>query len=169
MAVAYTIGVDVDEAYAEQVDAAGLEAAAAAVLAHEGLREATLSLVLTSDEAVQELNRTYRGLDAPTDVLSFSAQEGDEPLLDLPDALADALEAALGDVVIAVPYAARQAARFGNSLRDELLLLTVHGVLHLLGYDHATPDEEAALWALQEEILAPLGVRGLSQRAYDEP
>jgi probable rRNA maturation factor len=166
--VAYEITVDVDEEYAAQIDAGALEAAAAAVLAHEGIESAALALVLTSDAAVQELNRTYRGIDAPTDVLSFAAQEGDEPLQDLPDALADALEAALGDVVIAVPYAERQAARYGNSLHDELLLLAVHGMLHLLGYDHATHDEEAALWARQEEILAPLGVRDLSQRVYEE-
>ena len=63
--------------------------------------------------------------------------------------------------------AARQAERFGNSFAAELRLLTVHGVLHLLGYDHATLEEEAEMWALQEEILAPFGDRGLSQRDHD--
>jgi probable rRNA maturation factor len=60
----------------------------------------------------------------------------------------------LGDIVIAVPYSQRQAQELGRSLRDELRLLIVHGVLHLLGYDHATPDDEARMWARQDEILA---------------
>lgn len=62
----------------------------------------------------------------------------------------------LGDIIIALPYTRRQAATLGRRLRDELRLLTVHGVLHLLGYDHAEPDEEASMWARQDAILAQL-------------
>ena len=74
----------------------------------------------------------------------------------------------LGDIVIAYPYAARQAVRFGNSTAAEVRLLTVHGVLHLLGYDHATPAEEAAMWAIQEQVLAAFGDAALARRAYDD-
>lgn len=147
--------------------AARLEAVAAAVLVHAGLSDATLSLLLTDDDEVQQLNREYRGVDATTDVLSFAAHDGSLALQEIPDDLRAALERELGDVLIAVPYAQRQAARFGNSLEAELHLLAVHGVLHLLGHDHATPEEEAALWALQEEILRPFGVTGLSLRPHD--
>ena len=127
-------------------------------------------LVITGDESVQALNRDYRGIDAPTDVLSFAAQEdgAGEPDLALPADLAAELERHLGDVIIAYPYAARQAERFGNSVGAELRLLAIHGTLHLLGYDHATPEEEEAMWAEQEAILSPLGEESMMRRNYEE-
>ena len=70
--------------------------------------------------------------------------------------------------MIAYPYAARQAERFGNSVRAELRLLAVHGTLHLLGHDHATQAEEDAMWAIQEAILAPLGDAAVARRRYEE-
>jgi probable rRNA maturation factor len=89
-------------------------------------------------------------------VLSFAAQEEAEGM----DVFISAPEAQnyLGDVVISFPTAERQAAAVGHSLIDELCLLTVHGVLHLLGYDHASPEEEADMWARQAQILASLSV-----------
>jgi probable rRNA maturation factor len=66
------------------------------------------------------------------------------------------MDAYLGDIIIALPYTQRQAERIGKPLRDELRLLAIHGTLHLLGYDHAAPDEEAAMWAKQDAILASL-------------
>jgi probable rRNA maturation factor len=86
----------------------------------------------------------------------------------LPPELAAEMDRHLGDVVIAYPYAERQAQRFGNSLAAELRLLAIHGTLHLLGYDHATSDEEEAMWAEQEAILAPLGEANLARRTYGE-
>jgi probable rRNA maturation factor len=169
-AAALDVALHVEESVEALVPAGALErieAAAVAALRHEGLEDASLSIVLTDDGEVQALNRDYRSVDAPTDVLSFAAHEGEEPLHDLPPDLAHLLGREQGDVFIALPYASRQAERFGNPLEDELLLLAVHGVLHLLGYDHATDDEEAALWALQERILQPLGVQGLSLRRHD--
>jgi probable rRNA maturation factor len=174
---AFDIAVQVDDAlagdaFAAQVDTVALASAIAAALRHAGLGRAALSVVLTDDATVRHLNRAYRGVDAPTDVLSFAAQdEGEGPgePQDLPAELADLLDAQLGDVIVALPYAARQAERFGNSFDAELRLLAVHGVLHLLGYDHATPEEEAEMWALQEEILASFGDRGLSHRDHDHP
>jgi len=167
----FDIAVEIDDAVATLAPAGisdRLHEIAAAVLLHEGVADASLAVVLTSDEEVQQLNQAYRGVDAPTDVLSFAAHDSDVDLQEMPEELQAALARELGDVLIALPYAERQARRFGNSLEAELLLLTAHGVLHLLGHDHATPDEEAALWTLQEEILRPFGVVGLSTRGHDE-
>ena len=104
---------------------------------------------------LRQLNLEYRGIDAPTDVLSFSAQEDlDEPgaaFVTAPEA-----EAYLGDIIISFPMAASQAETAGHSVANELCLLAVHGVLHLLGYDHATAEEEAAMWAVQDAVLAGL-------------
>lgn len=123
-----------------------LQEAAAAALDHQEVAgPATLSLLLTDDEQLQELNLQYRGYDEPTDVLSFP--DGTE----LPE---EGLY--LGDIAISVPYAQRQADKQGHPLLAELRLLTVHGVLHLLGHDHAEPEEEAEMWAAQNEILAGL-------------
>jgi probable rRNA maturation factor len=145
------ISVQVDESFAAEVDAAGLARAAEAVLMAEGEPDAEVSLVITSDETVAELNLLYRGVKGPTDVLSFAARESAPGFVSAPEA-----DTYLGDVLIALPFTRRQAADLGRSLDDELQLLVVHGVLHLLGYDHAEPDEEAAMWDRQDEILAGL-------------
>ena len=165
-----TIVIQVDEAFTELVDQENLRAVIDHLLDQIGQPTAELTLVVTDDAAVQALNRDYRGVDAPTDVLSFAAQEeaDDAPeLADLPPELAAELANYLGDVIIAYPYATRQAIQYQNSVAAELRLLAVHGVLHLLGYDHATPDEEAAMWMLQSTILAPFGDAHLTHRSYD--
>lgn len=108
-----------------------------------------LSLLLTDDVTVKELNRTYRGVDSTTDVLSFSQREGD---------MQDDWESLLGDVIISVEQAERQAHEYGHSLNREIGFLTVHGVLHLIGWDHVLPDEEARMMAKTEEILASVGL-----------
>ncbi|NLE77507.1 MAG: rRNA maturation RNase YbeY [Chloroflexi bacterium] len=143
----------VAEALADQVDEELVRRAVQGTLAEVGAASAVeLSVLITDDVEVQRLNRAYRGIDAPTDVLSFAQQEGDAPLVSAPQA---ALY--LGDIAISLPTAQRQAAERGASAEQELALLTVHGTLHLLGYDHATDEEEARLWDLQERILAGLG------------
>lgn len=167
-AVSFEISVEVDDEFVAAVDVAAMQAAAEAALRHEQIEEADVSILVTSDEEMQALNRDYRGVDAPTDVLSFAAQEGDDLIQDAPAELGALLARSLGDLVIAYPYAARQAERHGNSAQAELALLTVHGVLHLLGHDHASAEDEAAMWALQEEILAPLGAGGITFRAHGE-
>jgi probable rRNA maturation factor len=166
----YEIDVQVDDAFAASVNAAELAAVATATLRQQAQSAGALTLVVTDDAALQELNRAYRGVDAPTDVLSFAAQEegGDAPAVQLPPEVAAELAGYLGDIVIAYPYAAQQAGRFGNTVDSELRLLTVHGVLHLLGYDHATPEEEAAMWVIQEQVLAAFGDAALARRSYDE-
>ncbi len=113
------------------------------------MEDAELSLFLTDDETVHELNRTYRGVDKTTDVLSFSQREGENP--DLWDNL-------LGDVIISVDQAQRQAVEYGHSMDREVGFLTVHGVLHLLGWDHEEPEDERRMMGKTEDILAAIGL-----------
>ena len=103
--------------------------------------------MLTDDEGITILNRDYRGIDSPTDVLSFSQIEGDDEFAP------DEEENVLGDVVISVETAQRQADEAGKVLEDEIDMLLVHGLLHLLGYDHAEAADEEKMFARQAEIL----------------
>lgn len=164
------IEIQVDELYTTLVNSDALEMAALATLARCGAPPAALTLVITDDDAVQALNRDYRGIDAPTDVLSFAAHDASDEGMALvtPPELADELAAYLGDIIIALPYATRQAAHYGNSLDDELRLLTVHGVLHLLGHDHATPAEDDAMWQIQAAVLQEAGAGVLVRRVFEE-
>ena len=100
---------------------------ARAVLDLLGSREAELSILLTGDEEMRQINADYRGIDRPTDVIAFAMREGD---------FGDLHAEILGDVVISIDTAKRQAEERGNSLWEELLFLLVHGILHLHGYDH---------------------------------
>lgn len=111
--------------------------------------ESDLSLIFTTDVEIQRLNRQYLETDAPTDVLSFT-MDFDNPETGAPY---------LGDIVISVPTAARQAETGGHPLIEEIKLLVVHGVLHLLGHDHGEPDEKTAMWQIQEKILSALEVQ----------
>jgi probable rRNA maturation factor len=125
--------------------------------------------VVADDETVRELNLRYRGLDEVTDVLAFSPThqghyEGEEEpppqeTVPFPDLGLD--EEPLGDVVISFPQAERQAAEAGHPVQRELATLVIHGVLHLLGYDHADPQEEQVMLARQQEALeqVPLEAR----------
>lgn len=126
-----------------------IQRAARAALAHqkESLK-ANLSVVLTDNRRLRKLNRDYLGIDAPTDVLSFPASESD------PETGARYL----GDILISIPYARNSAKQAGNSLEAEVQLLVVHGVLHLLGHNHARPREKARMWKAQREILMQLGL-----------
>jgi probable rRNA maturation factor len=141
--------VEVDDEFADAVDAADLVAVIAATLDAEEHPSDGVTLVVTSDEAVAELNLHYRGVEGPTDVLSFPAQEETPGFVSAPE-----MSSYLGDIVIALPYTQRQAAELERAVADELRLLAVHGTLHLLGYDHGTPAEEAVMWAQQDAILS---------------
>jgi probable rRNA maturation factor len=110
-----------------------------------------LSIVVTDDETVRALNRRYRDVDTTTDVLSFWNSESDG-FVSAPD-----MSCYLGDVVISLPRAVQQATEGGHTAMAELELLTVHGVLHLLGYDHAEPEERAEMWAAQAAVLREVG------------
>ena len=138
--------------------------AAKASLCHQGAPGgAALTIVIVDNDEIQALNRQYRGIDAPTDVLSFGAQddgtpderEADSAFVIAPEQQ-DETDAYLGDVIIAFPRVVVQAAQQGHSTERELSLLIVHGVLHLLGYDHATPHDEAHMWTIQDQVLERL-------------
>ena len=167
----YTVDIEVDEAYVAEVETGDIDSVIQATLRHAKVPAASLTVAITGDETVRSLNNEYRGVDAPTDVLSFASQGQDATENDagfvLPAELAGEMAAYLGDIVIAFPYAAQQAGRFGNSVAAELRLLAVHGTLHLLGYDHDTPQSEAAMWAAQDAILAAFGDHSLTHRSYD--
>lgn len=107
-----------------QVDAPALRSFLAEVASSVGVSDRSATVALVGDSRIQELNRDFRGFDKPTDVLSFAADQPDY----------------LGDIVISVETANRQAHRRGSNLRRELKVLTLHGFLHLLGYDHETDD-----------------------------
>ena len=142
---------EADESLLSDAAASVLEEMAAAVLREETPRgeEYEVTLLLVDDEHMQELNLQYRGINAPTDVLSFSQQEQgpEEPQYEDPGG-----EVLLGDIVVSVETAARQGQEKGHTLAEEIMFLTIHGLLHLLGYDHGEPGEEAKMWARQEEI-----------------
>ena len=134
-----------------------LERAASAALEHQASRESLdseLTIVLTNDARLKELNRDYLGIDAPTDVLSFPASETD------PETGARYI----GDILISIARAQSQATAAGHPLESEVQLLVVHGVLHLLGHDHAEAQEKARMWQAQTEILAQLGLANVQVR-----
>ena len=116
---------------------------------YENVSPLDVSVVITDDEEIQSLNREFRGKDLPTDVLSFPLDDEDGSLD----------EEALGDIVISLERAKAQADEFGHSLERELAFLTVHSMLHLLGYDHETgKEDETEMFSKQEEILSLLGL-----------
>ncbi|MBI4310835.1 MAG: rRNA maturation RNase YbeY [Chloroflexi bacterium] len=133
-----------------------------------GKRYRALSLTIADDDTIRMLNRNYRGLDETTDVLAFAFDhpgeyEGenappsaaDVPFITAPGERDDFA----GEVIVSYPQCRRQALASGHADHDELALLIAHGVLHLLGYDHAEPLEEQAMQAVEGRILAELGVR----------
>jgi probable rRNA maturation factor len=130
-----------------------IERAALAALTHQSA-QGDLSVVLTDDLQLQQLNREYLGVDAPTDVLSFPAAETDP----------ESGTAYLGDILISVPRATEQARTANHPLQSEVQLLVVHGVLHLLGHDHAEAEEKSRMWAAQTAILESIGLVGIEIR-----
>jgi probable rRNA maturation factor len=129
------------------------ERAALAVLEHQSA-DGDLTIVLTDDAQLHDLNRDYLGVDAPTDVLSFPASETDP----------ETARRYLGDILISVSRAGEQARAAGHALEAEVQLLAVHGTLHLLGYDHAQAEEKARMWKAQAEVLEGLGLADIEIR-----
>ena len=130
---------------------------------HQALQEAgvtqpvMLTLMITDDATLHDMNKQYRQQDKPTDVLSFPQHE---------DLMVDALPAGpegaplmLGDIVVSLPRAEEQARAYGHSRARELGFLLAHGLLHLLGYDHESPDDAAVMEARQDAVLDSLGLR----------
>jgi len=145
--------IAIKQTYRPSFKIALLKRAAQTALDHESAR-GDLTIVLTDDAQLHELNRDYLGVDAPTDVLSFPASETD------PDAGAPYL----GDILLSIPRAEAQARAAGHSAADEAQLLVVHGVLHLLGHDHGKKREKAKMWKAQAEIMQSLGLGHVTVR-----
>lgn len=121
--------------------------------------EATLNLTITNDENIRELNNEFRGIDKATDVLSFPMNDYSKPgdfseLDDNFDAFdPESGELILGDIVISIDHVISQANEYGHTILREIAFLIAHSVLHLLGYDHLSPEEETIMFAKQEKIL----------------
>ncbi len=129
------------------VDARGLKRALRKLLANVDQGDAAISLTLVDDAAIRALNREHRGKDKPTDVLSFPLEP--EPF---------ANEKLLGDIVISIDTARRQAADYDAPLQRELERLMIHGLLHVLGHDHMEPDERATMEAEERRLAAAIGM-----------
>jgi probable rRNA maturation factor len=125
-----------------------------AALTYEKVRDdVEISFTLTDNETIHQLNKKHRGIDRPTDVLSF-------PLIDFTTENIDNIKGTLylGDIIISIDRAKEQASEYGHSLERELGFLTAHSVLHLLGYDHIEQEDEKVMFAKQEEILTGIGL-----------
>lgn len=153
--------IDVDIRVADQRLPADLDKLLIAVcrtaLEMEGWPGAEVSVVVTDDDEIRALNRTYRGIDSATDVLSFPL-EALEPGRPGPGADDTGMPRHLGDIVISGERALAQAAEYGHSARRELAYLAVHGVLHLLGYTHDEESERQRMRQREEAILGSLGI-----------
>lgn len=144
MVVEPPVGSGIDEGFIARVlSAAGKELDTAG----------EVSVTFLSDEEIHDLNRTYRGVDRPTDVLSFAQRDGEDDL-----AFPDELVELLGDILISLPTAIRQASEYDHSLQREVAFLLVHGFLHLLGYDHQDESSEQEMVRIQETVLGKLGL-----------
>jgi len=125
-----------------------------AVLDGEGLADAEVGVAFVDDPEIRRLNREWRGVDRPTDVLAFDVAEPDE---------LSRRGAVLGDIVISLPTARRQALSLGHSLAAEIALLLIHGTLHLLGHDHAEVGQAAAMRQKERRYLAACGFGPIEQ------
>jgi probable rRNA maturation factor len=142
------VNINISDPYQDSVNHAALEKAALAALAEENINEeVNLSVVIEGDQQLQALNNEFLGIDSPTDVLSFFEDELDP----------ETGQRYLGDVIISFPQAEKQGMAAGHSTVAELDLLVVHGVLHLLGYDHSTDEEKEKMWEIQKKVLLKLG------------
>jgi probable rRNA maturation factor len=145
------INVEIAGSVAADLEKAGINHAvilssAETVLVYEDVKDGELTILVTDDEQMQKLNQAHRQDDTTTDVLAFPAGYTDP----------DTNSIYLGDVIISYPRAADQASAGGHHLKLEIQLLTIHGVLHLLGYDDEEENNKERMWAAQSNILARL-------------
>jgi len=151
----FSIGINITPPFGRRVRKAWICGIVDGVLAAEGIDyPAEVSVLITDDETVRELNRAYRKIDSTTDVLAFAFQEEAEGSV-FPTGAERVTH--LGEVIVSLPQAERQAGELGHSLKRELAALVVHGVLHLLGYDHEKPEDKGRMAAREAEISARLG------------
>ncbi len=113
------------------------------------VKNSIFDIIFIDDDEMQKLNKEYRGIDRTTDVISFALNDNKH---------IDAIINSLGDIFISIPKMISQARDYGHSEKRELSFLTLHGILHLLGYDHIEEDDEKVMFGLQKEILNELGI-----------
>lgn len=143
-----TIGNDIEELVTKLLNHAARE---------EGIEGgAEVSVTFMTDEDIQDINLNYRGIDAPTDVISFALEEVTEGEVMIQ--AAEGMPTVLGDILISVDTAQRQAADYGHTYTREVGFLALHGFLHLLGYDHMNEEDEAKMFGRQKEILHTFGL-----------
>lgn len=118
----------------------------------EELDDVTFNLIIVDNEYIHEINKTYRGIDRETDVITFALEDEDSIIIP------DDVGRNLGDIYISIDKARSQAEEYGHGLLRELSFLAVHGFYHLLGYDHMTPEDERVMFAKQEEVLKEYGI-----------
>lgn len=119
-------------------------------LKHENVENTYFSIIFVGNEEIQKINREYRGIDKITDVISFAFEDTDKLVYNN--------TRVLGDIYICIPRMIEQASSYGHSIKRELSFLTVHGLLHLLGYDHMKKEDEEVMFGLQELILNEEGI-----------
>lgn len=142
-----TVFLDIADQYIKLVNSPQLERSVLVALKHQGsCLDSDVTILVDDDQRIQKLNYEYLAIDAPTDVLAFPADFTDP----------DTGHKYLGDVIISYPQAKSEADKRGHSLDAEIQLLVVHGVLHLLGYDHLEPEDKEIMWSAQSQILSQL-------------
>lgn len=123
-------------------------------------KDTEMSVTFVDNENIQKINKTYRGKDQPTDVISFAIEdEAEDELMINFDTLDEPMPRNIGDIIISVDKTASQADEYGHSFDRELGFLALHGFLHLNGYDHMTPEDEKEMFGLQKEILEAYGLK----------
>ncbi len=147
--MSWDIAIKIDRPYAADVKRAWLKRVLEETLGMEKVADAEVSLIITSDERIHEINRKYRQVDAPTDVIAFAlTEETGGEFVSPPDGILH-----LGEVVISYPTAVRQASEHYHSVQQELVILIVHGILHLLGHDHILPGQARKMRNKERDIL----------------
>ncbi len=142
------IYIQADPPFQTEIDSKRLEEIIRVVLRHENVPDnPDISLVISDNAELQRLNKEFLDIDAPTDVLSFPSDEVDPESGNL----------YLGDIVISFPLALTQAQQGGHSVEAEIELLLIHGLLHLLRYDHSDPAEKQQMWSVQSDLLKETG------------
>ncbi len=114
------------------------------------IENAIFGIIIVDNEKIHEINKKYRGIDRPTDVISFALEEGEDY---------EKQDRMLGDIYISIDKVYEQAKEYGHSVKRELFFLVTHGFLHLLGYDHMNKEDEKEMFSLQEKILEEYGVK----------
>lgn len=141
----YEVFIHIDPTYQNKIH--DLDKVATATLSYLDAAPGDITLVFTGNKTIQKLNKEFMGVDQSTDVLSFPNGEQD----------IETARMYYGDIVLSIPVAEGQAKEAGHSLKEELTLLIVHGILHLMGFDHSNQDDRQRMWFVQDEILNLLG------------